>query len=162
MLLGIPSLEITAAVAKDRIIFWHVNEGPWNGEKAALMYHQLGLALRKTWGNKHKHRVVEDGDSKGFQSSKGKVAKAEEKIESWMLPPRTPGWMPLDFCLWDEIEARMLDGKSSATESRAAYKARLRRTAMRLPKQLVKNCLSKMKSNILATQAAKGKSTKLD
>ena len=66
---------MTAAVAHDQIIMWHVNRGPWNGEKAAEMYAKLGEALRKKWGRKRSFRVVEDGDTKGFQSSKGKEAK---------------------------------------------------------------------------------------
>jgi len=162
MLLGIPCLDITAAVAQDRIIMWHVNEGRWNGESAAKMYAKLGEALRTTWGNKRSFRVVEDGDTKGFQSSKGKRAKIGQKIESWMLPPRTPGWMPLDFCLWDEIEGRALAKPGRENETQKAYASRLRRTALGLPRDLVKACLSKMRENILATLDAGGKNTQLD
>jgi len=39
--LGIPSVTITAAVAKDRVILWHVVPGPWNGAAAATMYEEL-------------------------------------------------------------------------------------------------------------------------
>ena len=38
MLLGVPSIEVTCAVARDRIIMWHVVEQPWNGNKAAVVY----------------------------------------------------------------------------------------------------------------------------
>ena len=107
-------------------------------------------------------RWPEDGDSKGYQSRKGHEAKTEENIESWTLPPRTPGWMPLDFCLWKEIEDRMMASKKSGPETKAAFEARLRKTALRLPKSLVKSCLAKMKSNIKATVQSKGKSTVLD
>jgi hypothetical protein len=160
MLLGVPSIDITAAVAKDRIIFWHVNTTPWNGQTAADMYDKLGEALRATWGNKRSFRVVEDGDTKGYQSGLGKKAKARQRIESWMLPPRSPGWMPLDFCLWDEIEGRALKKKVTMTESKDAYLARLRRVALSLPPALVKSCLAKMKSNIDATVASEGATTK--
>ena len=161
ILLGVPSVNVTAAVAKDRIIMWHISRGAWNGERAAEMYKVLGAALRKTWGRKRAFRVVEDGDTKGFQSSKGKRAKEAERIESWMLPPRSPGWMPLDFCLWDEIEARMY-GKGAKTvgETQNAFEARLRRTALRLPKHIVRNCLKKMKANIDATVASRGQHTR--
>lgn len=162
MLLGIPSVDITAGVANDRIIFWHVNEGRWNGAKAAEMYSKLGDALRAHYGQKRVFRVVEDGDPQGFQSRTGKEAKALQKIESWKLPPHTPSWMPLDFCLWDEIERRTLAKRGHDEESAHAYKVRLHLTAKRLPKTLVKNCLVKMKSNIAATVESQGKHTQLD
>ena len=116
MLLGLQSIDVTAAVAQDRIILWHVNES-WNGAKAAEMYAKLGAALRATWGNKRAFRVVEDGDTKGFQSNKGKCATEEQRIESWMLSPRSPGLMPLDFSLWDEIERRALACNVSKAET---------------------------------------------
>ena len=50
--------------------------------------------MRKRYGRKRRFRVVEDGDTKGFQSGKGVAAKQEQKIQSWKLPPRTPSWMP--------------------------------------------------------------------
>ena len=159
MLLGVPSIDVTAAVAHDQIIMWHVSWGQWNGEKAAEMYAKLGEALRKKWGRKRVFRVVEDGDTKGFQSSKGKEAKKFQKIESWMLPPRSPGWMPLDFCLWDEIEGRLLHKEVKADETQRTFEARLRRTALRLPQQLMKSCLGKMKENIDSIVASAGKHT---
>ena len=84
---------------------------------------------------------LEDGDSKGFQSSKGVKAKKEEKIESWKLSPHTPGMMPLDYSLWNEIEGRTLAKRAYENESPASYKKRLCITAKRLPKSLVKNLL---------------------
>ena len=72
MLLGLPSVDITAAVGQDGIIMWHETEGPWNGQAAAQMYAKLGKALRDTYGQKRQHIVVEDGDTKGYQSSAGK------------------------------------------------------------------------------------------
>ena len=141
---------------------WHVTEGPWNGEAAKIMYQKLGERLRATWGKKRSFKVVEDGDTKGFQSNKGKKAKADEKIESLLLPPRSPGLMPLDYSLWDEIEDRVLASKKSGMESRAAFAKRLRQTALRLPKSLVKSCLAKMKENIQATVKAKGGNADLD
>ncbi len=89
MLPGIPSVEITAAVAKDRIIMWReVPEKSWCGAAAATMYADLGKALRRTWGERRSYRVVEDGDTKGYQSNAGKAAKTKAKIASWKLPPR--------------------------------------------------------------------------
>ena len=50
MLLGVPSIEIAAAVAYNRAIMWHVSEKPWNGAEAAVMCAELGKALRKFHG----------------------------------------------------------------------------------------------------------------
>ena len=162
MLLGVPSVIITAAVAKDGIIFWHETEGRWNGESAALMYQDLGKALRRHYGNKRKFRVVEDGDPKGFQSKKGKDAKKEEKIESWLLSPHSPSMMPLDYSIWDEIERRTLAKRGRNNETAASYKKRLLITAKRLPKTYVKKTIRKMKGNIAAIVAAKGGNTEMD
>ena len=158
VLLGIPSVNITAAVAKGKIFFWYVNTS-WNGEAAKEMYHELGKALRARYGNKRIFRVVEDGDTKGYQSGKGKQAKTEERIESWELPPRSPGWMPLDFCLWDDIEDRML-ANSNKKETQDEYVARLRRTALFTSASVIDNCLGKIKANIDETVASGGKNTK--
>ncbi len=70
--------------------------------------------------------------------------------------------MPLDFCLWDQIETRSLAKKANENEDIASYKKRLHLTAKRLPKSLIKNCLNKMKENILMTKKNRGDHTKLD
>ena len=162
MLLGIPSVDITAAVGKDGIFFWYENTKPWNGQHAADMYEALGDALRKQYGPQPYYRVVEDGDTKGFQSNKGKNAKKEQKIHSWKLGPRSPGWMPLDYCFWDEIEGRVLAKRGNEEESLSSYKKRLSITAKRLPKDLVKKTIAKMKGNIKATVDSKGSYTELE
>jgi hypothetical protein len=162
ILSGIKAFEITAAVAKDRIIMWHSSAGPWNGETAKDMYKVLGRRLKKVWGNKRKFRVVEDGDPKGFQSGKGIAAKVAAKIESWKLPPRSPEWMPLDFCLWHEIEERLYKKKRNTDESLKTFKKRLRLIALRLPRPIVRKCLASMHKRIRLTVKAKGKHIKID
>jgi hypothetical protein len=162
MLMGIPSVEITAAVAKNRIVMWHESKKPWNGKAAAIMYRELGQKLRRAWGQRSSYRVVEDGDPKGFQSNKGIKSKKQANIVSWKLPPRTPEWMPLDFCLWHEIEERLYKQKVKGRESLASFKARLRRTALSLPKALVAKCLASMKKRIRMTVKEKGRHLKID
>ena len=158
---GIPSVEITAAVAKDRIIMWRV-AGPWNGKEAAAMYKDLRVALARTWGVRGRYRIVEDGDPKGYQSNKGKEAKKAYHMESWRLPPRSPEWMPLDYALWSEIERRMLDAKIVGVETKRQYLARLRRTALGLPKSYIKKVLAQMKPRIQATVQMKGRHISMD
>ena len=126
------------------------------------MYGALGKSMRKRYGDKRKFNVVEDDDTKGFQSSKRKQAKLQEHIRSWMLPPRSPGWMPLDYCLWNEIEDRVLSQDGHEHETKESYAARLRRAAMRLPQTLVRSVVAKMKGNIEATAASRGRHTQLD
>jgi hypothetical protein len=162
MLCGLKTLEITAAVARGRIIMWHVTSGRWNGDNAAIMYAKLGEALRQRWGNRREFRVVEDGDRKGYQSTKGIQAKAAEKITSWKLPPRTPQWMPLDFCLWHEIETKVLDRPVAGKETVAQYAGRLRRAASTIPAATIDKCLDSIHERIAQTVTVKGRHTRKD
>ena len=61
------------------------------------------------------------GDPRRLQASKGKKAKKEEKMRSWTLPPHSPGLMPLDYSLWNEVESCNLDKKSYEKEFPASY-----------------------------------------
>ena len=70
--------------------------------------------------------------------------------------------MPLDYCLWTEIERRMLEANISGTETKAQYVARLRQTALRLPKGLVKKAVGQMRDRIHETFASKGKHISMD
>ena len=98
--IGFPSATISAVLSKNRIIMWEVVEGSWNGQKAADIYKGPMLkALKRVWGKKRFYRIVEDGDRKGNQSTKGKRAKDSAKIKAMTLPPRSPCWMPLDYAI---------------------------------------------------------------
>jgi len=99
---------------------------------------------------------VEDGDPKGYQSSKGINEKQVQKIKSWMLSPHTPGWMPLDCSLWAAIESRTFNKRKNENEPMASYKKRLSIAAKRLPKDLIVGCLRQMKGNIAKTLANEG------
>ena len=147
--IGLPSVTITAAVAVDRIILWHVNPGSWNGDAAAKMYSgPLLQSLKKTWGNKRSFTIVEDGDKKGNQSGKGIRAKELSKIKARTLPPRTPSWMPLDYAIWTAIEKKMQATAPAGREARDVFLARLRRCALNLSRPWVRKQVAKMKSNI--------------
>ena len=161
-LVGIPSVEITAAVAQDRIILWRENQGRWNGASAASMYEDLGNALRAHYGDLPFFRVVEDGDTKGYQSNKGIKAKQTQKIHSWTLPPHSPGLMPLDYSLWNDIEGRVLAKRRVEDESLSSFKKRLRMTAKRFPASAIKKCLGKMRENLKTTVDSNGGHTYLD
>ena len=70
--------------------------------------------------------------------------------------------MPLDYCLWSEIERRMLDADISGTETKAQYVARLRQTALRLPRGLVRKAVDQMQGRIEETFSCKGKHISMD
>lgn len=161
--LGIPSATITAAVAKDRIIMWHVVPGSWNGATAAAMYTgPLAAALNRTWGAKRRYVIVEDGDRKGNQSGKGLAAKETAKIRAMTLPPRTPSWMPLDYALWHTIDEKMATTAPSTVESKANYLSRLERTAKSLPRAFVRKVIGRMRGNIQGVIEAGGYHAKND
>ena len=146
---GIPSVSITAAVALDKVILWHVNTERWNGQTAANMYRgPLLKALRRTWGKKKAYTIVEDGDRTGNQSTKGIKAKEDCGITAMTLPPRTPALMPLDFALWKQIEDLMFETEPAGRESKAAFLARLKKCAQSLPKGAVSKQIGRIKANI--------------
>ena len=121
-----PQVDITAAVSARKMLLWHENKSRWSGEVAKEMYEKgLGPALRKAYGDRKRYRILEDGDTTGYQSGKGLAAKRALKIVSMKLPPRTPQWMPLDYNLWTHIE-RIALKQVKEGETKKQYLARLR------------------------------------
>ena len=163
MSLGIPSIDVTAAVAKNRIIMWHYTAKHWNGDKAAKIYKGPLLAsLKRVWPGRRAFTVVEDGDRKGWQSGKGLAAKDEAKITAVTLPPRSPSLMPLDYSLWRMVEEKMKDTDPGTDETKDDFKARLKKCALSLPKAAVAEQLRKMKTNLQGIVKAKGFHAKND
>ena len=153
---GIPSVTICAAVAKDKVIMWHAVP-KWNGAIAAEMYtDHLQPALQRTWGKLARYTVVEDGDRKGNTSGKGIAAKVRAKIHAETLPPRTPSLMPLDYAIWHRIVQDLLKGAPKGKETRAAFLERLRKIALSLPKGYVKSVIGRMPDNVKALADARG------
>lgn len=161
--IGVPSVTVSAAVAKDRVIMWHVVDGSWNGQAAADVYQgDMIKALRRTWGARRKFTIVEDGDKKGNQSTKGLRAKEAVGIKAMVLPPRTPNWMPLDYSIWDRIVQRVDDTSPDGHESKKDFVARLKMVAKRLPKGYVKKTIGKMRQRIVDVEKVKGWHPKSD
>lgn len=154
--IGYPSVTVTAMVARDRVILWEYQD-KWNGQVAANTYEgPLLKALKRTWGERAMYRILEDGDRKGNQSNKGIAAKKRAHIRAMTLPPRTPELMPLDAKLWKEIEDRMDAGAPCGTEEKAAFLKRLRRTALTLPRPVVRKAIQKTPTILKDIIAAKG------
>ena len=147
--LGVPSVCVAAAVAKDRVILWRVHDRPWNGQAAADTYACPMLkALKRTWGDRKVFTIVEGGDRKGNQSKKGIDAKARVGIKALTPPPRSPSLMPLDLSIWKEIQNKVNDTAPKNTESKDDFLARLRKCAQKLPKGYVQRVINRTKSNI--------------
>jgi hypothetical protein len=161
--IGIPSVTITGAVAKDKVIMWHVIEGSWNGASAAAMYEDhLKPALVRKWGPRSRYTIVEDGDRKGNTSGKGVAAKRRAKIYPMVLPPRTPSLMPLDYAIWHRIMTELMEKAPEGTEKKEQFLARLRGIAMGLPKSFVKSVIQRMRKNTKALVTSKGFTPKND
>ena len=73
------------------------------------------------------------------------------------MPRYSPDLNPLDFCIWADIEKRMLmGGPKNGRENVEAYKVRLRRVAMATSKTLINRALLSMHDRIQAVYDAKG------
>lgn len=169
--IGVPSVNVTACVSPStgRVIMFHANTvgkkkkgGKWTGEMAKGMYEgPLRTALKRTYGEKAKYRVIEDGDPTGYQSSKGKEGKKNAGIESWKLPPRSPEWNCLDYSIWHEIEKKALRTKKKSCTPKE-WLGVLRKAAHGLSVNYVKKTCASLKKRIVATKKAKGKHVKVD
>ena len=109
--------------------------------------------------------MLEDNDPAGFKSSKAVRAKAEAGnkfgIKVFPIPRRSPDLNVCDYSLWSEVNRRMrkqeANWESSRRETRKAYLARLRRTALRLPANFVNKSIGDMRKRCLRLKAAAGK-----
>ena len=83
--------------------------------------------------------------------------KRRLKYNIMSLPRYSPDLNPLDFCIWADIEKRMLKGgPKTGKENVEAYKVRLRKVAMATSKALIKKSLLSMHDRIKAVYEAKG------
>ena len=78
------------------------------------------------------------------------------------MPAYSPDLNPLDFSLWEEVQKRMLDRAPKNVETVAAYKKRLRLTALRLPSTIVTKAVEAMPGRMKDIVEAKGYSIKRD
>ena len=105
---------------------------------------------------------MEDNDPRGYKSGAARAAKEENGIRAVAFPRYSPDLNPLDFCVWAAIEARMAQNEPRGVETVAAYKARLRRTALRLPTRIVRSAVESMPKRMKAVVQARGGNIKCD
>lgn len=157
------SLLVCAGLIHCRVKVWHYIDGRWNGQMAADVYRDiLHPAMRRNRGHKQEYKVVEDNDPTGYKSKKAVDQKTECGITAMEFPRYSPDLNPWDFSLWDDIQRRMDTSAPAGNESRAAFKERLRRTAMATPTATVKKALMGMKKRIKAVYDAGGQDVDCD
>ena len=153
---------VSAAVIKGKIRMWdYVTHKSWCGAAAEKMYSgPLAKALRRAHPHQKRWTIIEDGDPSGYKSRRGKEAKKTVGIVTDDLPPRSPHLNVLDYSLWHAINERMREQEGSfperRKETRDAYRARLRRTALGLPTSVVKKAVMDMHRRVRLAVAAKG------
>lgn len=151
-------VNVCAGIRKDRIVLWKYLEGKWNGEAAANIYSgEIKKIFKRVCPGKARPTIVEDNDPTGYKSGKAVAAKRFLKFNVMALPRYSPDLNPLDFCIWADIEKRMLmGGPKNGRENVEAYKVRLRRVAMATSKTLINRALLSMHDRIQAVYDAKG------
>ena len=160
-----PGVQVTAAVVKGRVRFWHVTEGRWNAARAVEMYAALAKTLAKAYPERAakpraRWTVLEDNDPAGYKASAAQAKKAELGISTMSLPPRSPDLNVLDYSIWSEINRRLRQQearfRSSRKESKVRFLKRLRRVALTLPASFVTKAVQSMKRRCKSIEANKG------
>ena len=156
------SVSILAGICGDKIVLWEEIAGRWCGDKAAEMYSgPIKKVLQRRRPGKRSWLIMEDNDPAGFKSSKCKQAKGANHMRTMTQPPYSPDLNPLDFSIWAAIDKKALSGHT-ARESVAAYKARLRRTALGMPRAEVRMAVEGIKKRAHAIFAANGGNIRRD
>lgn len=156
-------VHILAGVCGDRVVVWEEIHGRWNARAATAMYEGPILkTLKRRRPGKRAWIVMEDNDPAGFKSTAAQRAKAEHGIRTLDQPAYSPDLNPLDFSLWSAVQQKVLAEAPSGRESVAAFKARLRRTALRLPASLVKKAVENIQARAVAVLNANGGNIQAD
>ena len=155
--------NVCAGICGGRIALWEYLPKRWNADEAASLYqNHIIKTLQKHRGMKRKYLLFEDNDPVGYKSNLGKKTKVELNIEAVPMPAYSPDLNPLDYTLWEEILGRMQNNTPKNIESVAAYKKRLRLTALRLPSRVVTKAVGAMPKRMASIVAARGYSIKDD
>ena len=159
---GARGAMVLAGIGRGKVLVWEVIDGRnWNGDVAAEMYTgPIKAALRRSAPRKRTWHVLEDNDPAGFKCKKGRAAKKRARIESFDIPRRSPALNVCDYALWSEINRRMRAAEAKwpvgRVESRKQYLARLRRTAVALPKAFIDKSIGNMRRRCKALHGAGG------
>ena len=155
-------VNILAGVCGDRIVLWEEVNGRWSADVASKMYAgPVKKALQRHRPGKRSWLIMEDNDPTGYKSNKAKKTKKMSAISTLDQPVYSPDLNPLDFSLWSAIWTKVL-ANAPKNETQAQFKARLRRTALRLPASFVGKAVMSIKKRAEAIVNAEGKNIKID
>ena len=101
-----------------------------------------------------------------YKSNAGLAAKDNVRISALQFPKRSPDLNPLGYGFRAEVNRRMRaaekDFRPSFRKDRAAYAARLRRTAMAVPEAKLRALIGSMTRRCRAVVAANGGHINID
>lgn len=147
---GVRSVVISGGISGNgEVTVWHAHTQVWGGKAASELYAgPVCSALSKLKPGARTWVVCEDNDPSGFRSSRGLLAKQENGISTFRLPPRSPDLQPLDYSIWHQINTKLRAQEKrfrpSYKETRAHFLRRLRGTAKSLDKNYVQNSIKDM------------------
>ena len=142
---------------------WEEVTGRWNAQQASAMYAgPIRRALQRTRPGKRSWLIMEDNDPAGYKSNQAKETKRSHHMRTLNQPPYSPDLNPLDFSIWHAIETRASKGSPRGSETTDAFKSRLRRIAMRLPRTEVRKAVVAIRKRADAIFKAKGKHIRMD
>jgi len=161
----VKGVQVTAAVVAGKIRMWRYVGASWCATEAVTMYKDLEKILNKVnparaARPRHHWTILEDNDPAGYKSRAGRNAKSACKMTTLDLPPRSPDLNVLDYTLWHEINVRMRQQEANMgvnrKESAEAFKTRLRRVALTLPRSVVEKAVKDMRRRTQMLHVAKG------
>ena len=158
---GAKGVHVLAGVGDGRVLLWEYIEGRWNSSEAARLYNgPMKTILRETYPRCSRYSVLEDNDPAGFRSKAGLQAKVEAGIVTFEIPKHSPQLNLCDYWLWKAVNVKMREAekKFDATkrETRRAYLARLKRTAMSFSSDEIIEAQQSMKRRCRDLVKAKG------
>ena len=158
---GARGVSVLAGVGHGKVILWKYLEGKWGGAAAAAAYcGPILRALKAEYPALDKFTVLEDNDPSGFKSRLGLAAKADAGVQAFVIPKRSPCLNVCDYYLWAAVNKRMRAQEAkfprAKRETRAAFLARMRRTALGLPTEVVAAAVGDMRRRCARLKAAEG------
>lgn len=151
------SVLVCAGIVNNKVKVWHYLDKRWCADAADKLYRNvLFKALRRNRGVKPTYTLLEDNDRTGYKCKKAIAAKKELGIKPIAFPRYSPDLNPLDFFLWSEVLRKMDQQPTRKNESKDAYLARLRRTAMSIPASVIRRAVESIKARAAAVVKAKG------
>ncbi|CAK0807833.1 unnamed protein product, partial [Prorocentrum cordatum] len=146
------NVHVAAAIVNNKVRVWHYLPTLWCADAACDFYAGvLAPALRRCRKGRRAFCILEDNDPTGYKSK-----KAGSQDHPHQVPKYSLDLNPLDYFLWAEVNRRMAEQSAPANESQSAYKARVRRVAMGIPKSVIRAAVAKMKTKAAEVVVAEG------